>query len=101
MHSPAFEKESLSLCQRVRRMLGWPPLPRVRAKALLGAGFAKWVAQNLVFKDLRYQNPDNKRLRLAGSISLNGPSLDDDRANSMAGARSDVTKGVPETVENL
>jgi hypothetical protein len=34
-------------------------------KALLGAGFAKWMCQNLVFKELRYQNLESKRLRLA------------------------------------
>jgi hypothetical protein len=34
-------------------------------KALLGAGLAKWICQNLVFKELRYQNLDNKALKLA------------------------------------
>jgi hypothetical protein len=34
-------------------------------KALLGAGFGKRISQNLVFKELRYQNLDNKRLRVA------------------------------------
>jgi hypothetical protein len=37
-----------------------PPLA-LAMKALLGAGFTKWICQNLVFKELRYQNLDNKR----------------------------------------
>ena len=41
------------------------PSPLVPAKALLGAGFAKWLSQNLVFKELRYQNLENKQLKLA------------------------------------
>jgi hypothetical protein len=34
-------------------------------KALPGAGFAIRISQNLVFKELRYQNLDNERLKLA------------------------------------
>jgi hypothetical protein len=34
-------------------------------KALLGADLQKRISQNPVFKELRYQNLDNERLRLA------------------------------------
>ena len=34
-------------------------------EALPGAGFGKRISQNLVFKELRSQNLDNKRLRVA------------------------------------
>jgi hypothetical protein len=34
-------------------------------KALPGAGLGKRISQNLVFKELRYQNLDNKWLKLA------------------------------------
>ena len=34
----------------------------------------KWTSQNLVFKELRYQNLENKQLSGAG-FALGGPSL--------------------------
>jgi hypothetical protein len=46
-----------------------------RMKALSSKGFAKkWTWQNLVFKELRYQNLENKTLRRTG-FALSGPSL--------------------------
>jgi hypothetical protein len=49
------------------------PLGRISAiffislppKTLTGAGLARRISQNLVFKELRYQNLDNERLKLA------------------------------------
>jgi hypothetical protein len=43
----------------------WYPLPTILLKALSSAGFAGWVCQNLDVKELRYQNLQNKRLRMA------------------------------------
>jgi len=58
------------LLRRIRRIffISMPP------KALLGKGFAKRTLQNIVFKELRYQNLDNERLRVA-RFGLSGPSL--------------------------
>jgi hypothetical protein len=53
------------LCLNDVEAVGTGGTPPCAMKALLGVGFTKGMCQNLVYKELRYQNLDNKRLRLA------------------------------------